>query len=77
VVVNDEAILVIGRNAFAQLLQSSGGGGMGCGVELNQPTRGMLHDDEHIEDSERGGHCDAEITSDNESRVIFKKDGHR
>src|SRR5271170_7317197 len=43
VVVYDEAILVVGRDSFSQLLKRPGGGGMSGGVEVNQSTRGMLH----------------------------------
>lgn len=47
---------------------------MGRDVEVNQPTRGMLHYHKHVEDSERGGHHDAGITGDNQPSVIPEKD---
>ena len=47
---------------------------MGGGVEVNQPTRGMLHHHKHVKDSEPSGYYDAEITGDNQPGVIPEKD---
>jgi hypothetical protein len=51
VVVDDEAILVIGGHDFAQLLESPGGGRMGCRAQVNQSTRTMFHHHQHVEDA--------------------------
>jgi hypothetical protein len=72
-VVDDEAILVVGRNGFAQLLEGPGGAGMGGRGEVKQAARGMLDDHQHVEAAKGGGRCDAEITGDNGLSVIPEK----
>ena len=46
---------------------------MGGRVEVNQSPRSMLHDYQHVEDSESGGHRDAEVARDDHPSVILKK----
>jgi hypothetical protein len=46
---------------------------MGGGVEVNQPTRRMLHHHKHVEDSEASGYYQAEITGDDKPSVIPEK----
>ena len=46
---------------------------MRCHVKVNQSTAVMFDDDEHVQDSERAGHRDTEITRDDGSCVISKE----
>jgi hypothetical protein len=73
VVVEDNPVTMVRRYSFAQLLEGPGCGGMGRRVDVNHSTSSMFHHDKHIKNSKSGGHCNAEVTSDNGVGVIPEK----
>ena len=71
----DEAILVVGRDSFSQLLKRPGGGGMSGGVEVNDPARSYLHEHEDVKHAKAGPHGGEEITGDDPFRLVSKERG--
>lgn len=49
---DEEAIGVISRNRFTELLQSPLRSGMGCNIDMNEPTARMLDDNKSLHGKE-------------------------
>lgn len=72
-IVEKVSITIPAADDFPQLLQRPCCGRMLCHVEVQQPTRAMLDEYEHIEQSECCRDTDKEVTCHNPPRVIVKK----
>jgi len=64
-VMEEEAIGVVSRERFTQLLQRPWGRGMCRYVRMQNPACGMFHEYEHVEQAKGRGDHDAEITGHN------------
>jgi hypothetical protein len=64
---------MIARNRFAKLLQGPGRRWMRGDVAMHDAPGPDLHQEEHIESSEPGGHYDQEIAGDDGLGVIANK----
>jgi len=72
-VVNQESVGMVSRNRFAELLESPRRGRMRRDMGMQDAARGMLHDDEHLEEPK--GCCDhhTEITGHDGLGMIAHK----
>src|SRR5215468_2314278 len=69
----EETIGMVAWNRFAKLLQGPGRHWMCGDVAMHDAPCSDLHQEEHIESSEPGGHYDQEITGDDGLGVIANK----
>src|SRR5688572_27411301 len=72
---DEEAIAVIGRYRFAQLLLGPLCRGMRRDVDVEQSAAGVLHDHKYVEQTKGGCDGDAEVTGHNRLRMIAHKRG--
>jgi hypothetical protein len=66
---------MVRREGFAELLEGPGSGWMRRHVQLYKPARGVLHDHQHVKQSESRARDDAKVAGDDGRRVILQKDG--
>src|SRR5215469_11351091 len=69
----EETIGMVAWNRFAKLLQGPGRRWMCGDVAMHDAPCSNLHQEEHIESSEPGGHYDQEIAGDDGLGVIANK----
>ena len=70
---DEETITVVGRYGFAQLLQGPGSRWVGRNITVHYPPVFVFHDDQDVEQSERSGHNDAEVTGQDGRSMIAKE----
>src|SRR5690606_31275451 len=72
-IVQQVFVLLLVSHCLSQLLPRPLRGRMRCHVKVNQSTAVRFDDDEHVQDSERTGHRNKEITRDDGSGVIAQE----
>ena len=61
-VMDENAVYVVSRNGFAELLQGPLRRGMGCDIDVKEPPAGMLNDHKHVEYAKRRRDHHTEVT---------------
>src|SRR5215831_12900581 len=74
-VMDENAVRVVSRNGFAELLPGPLRRGMGCDIDVEEPPAGMLNHHKDIENAECRRDCHAEVTRDNALSLITNKCG--
>ena len=67
---NDELVRLFSRDTFSKLLQRPFRGWMTRRIEMQNLAAADFHDDEHIDQPERCGDDDEEVTRDDRFRMI-------
>lgn len=70
---DEKTLTVVGRDGFAQLLQGPGSRRVGCDITIYTLTGLVFDDYQDVEQLERCGNDDAEVTGHNGRGMIAKK----
>jgi len=74
-IVDEPAIAVVTGDGLSELLESPLRCGMLRDVEMQQTPAAELHDDEHVQDLEAGGHDREEVAGNNGLSMVADKGG--
>jgi hypothetical protein len=72
-IVNQKPVALFAVDGLPKLLQGPRCSGMGSNIEVDESSRGYLHDDKHIDDPKACRYGDKEIASQHGLRMIADK----